>query len=109
MKRPTKIKILGKVYKVRVVTERANGFEEGDYGACDNDSHVIYLIAGRSLGSDQDTLIHELIHAIEFQMGVDGSINKKVSHEHRVQGLATGLLAVLKDNTSLVSYLRSKK
>ena len=108
MKRPERIKVLGKTYKLKVVTEKSPGFEEGDYGACDNDSHVIYLIAGRSLGNDQDTLIHELIHAIEFQMGVDGSINKKVSHEHRVQGLATGLLAVLKDNAGLVAYLRAK-
>ena len=109
MKRPEKLKILGKTYKVVVCTERTEGFEEGDYGACDNDKHVIYLIAGRSLGNDQDTLLHECIHAIEFQMGVDGAIHKKPSNEHRVQALATGLLAVMKDNAGFVSYLRRKK
>lgn len=108
MKRPARIKILGKTYRVRIVTERANGFEDGDYGACDNDSHVISIIAGRSLGNDQDTLLHEIIHAIAFQMGVDGAINKRESEERWVQALATGLLAVMRDNRSLVTYLRSK-
>ena len=108
MKRPTRIKILGKTYKVRVVTERAQGFEDGDYGMCDNDSHVITIIAGRSLGNDQDTLLHEVIHAVAFQMGVDGAINKREGEERWVQALATGLLAVLKDNRGLVTYLRSK-
>ncbi len=107
MKRPERIKILGKTYKVRVVT-RTQDLEEDDYGLCDNDKHVISIVAGRSLGNDQDTLLHEIIHAIEFQMGTDGSINKKPSEEARVQGLAVGLLAVLKDNAGLVSYLRQK-
>ena len=108
MSRPERIRILGKVYRVRVVTERTAGFEEGDYGECDNDKLVISLVAGRSLGNDQDTLMHEVIHAVEFQMGVDGAINKKVSEEQRTQGLATGFLAVLKDNPGFVSYLRKK-
>lgn len=106
IKRPQSIKILGKAYKVRVVTERADGFEAGDYGECDNDKHVITIIAGRSLGNDQDTLLHEIIHAVAFQMGVDGEINKRAQEEKWVQALATGLLAVMKDNPGTVSYLR---
>lgn len=108
MKLPTRLKIVGKTYRVRVITERAEGFEDGDYGECDNDKLVISIVAGRSIGNDQDTLLHEIIHAVEFQMGVDGAIHKKPSAEHRVQALATGLLAFLKDNASAVSYLRSK-
>lgn len=107
-KRPAKVKIVGKVYKVRVVTERAVGFDPGDYGDCDNDNLVIRIVAGRSLENDQDTLLHEIIHAVEFQMGLDGEINKKVSAEQRVQGTATGLLAVMKDNPALVRYLTTK-
>ena len=108
MKRPERIKVLGKVYRVRVVTERAQGFEDGDYGECDNDKHIITLIAGRSLGNDQDTLLHEVIHAVAFQMNVDGAIGKRGNEEQWVQALATGLLAVMKDNPTLVSYLRQK-
>lgn len=108
MKRPASIQILGKTYKVRVVTERAQGFEEGDYGMCDNDAHVISLVAGRSLGNDQDTLVHEVIHAIAFQMGVDGAINKRENEEKWVQALATGWLAVIKANPTLVRYLQAK-
>ena len=106
MRRPLRVKILGKVYRIRVITERAEGFEEGDYGQCDDDKQLISLIAGRSLGNDQDTLLHELIHAICFQMNVADKMGK---HEEAVvQAIATGLLAVLKDNRGLVSYLRSK-
>lgn len=108
MKRPQSIQVLGKTYKVRVVTERAQDFEDGDYGMCDNDAHVISIVAGRSLGNDQDTLLHEIIHAVAFQMGVDGAINKRATEEAWVQGLATGLLAVIKENRGLVSYLRQK-
>ena len=107
-KRPAQVKIVGKVYKVRVVTERADGFEDGDYGDCDNDQLVIRIIAGRSIANDQDTLLHEILHAIEFQMGLDGAINKKVSVEQRIQGTATGLLAVMKDNPALVRFLTRK-
>ncbi len=108
MKRPERIKIIGKVYRVRVVTDGANDFQVGDYGCCDNDSLVLTIVAGRSLGNDQDTLLHEIIHAVAFQMGVDGAINKREGEERWVQALATGLLAVMKDNAGLVSYLRSK-
>lgn len=107
MKRPERISILGKTYRVRVITEKASGFEAGDYGECDNDKHVISIVAGRSLGNDQDTLLHEIIHAIAFQMNVDGEIGRRGSEEQWVQALATGLLAVLKDNPATVSYLRS--
>lgn len=106
--RPKQLRILGKVYKVRVVTERTAGFENGDYGECDNDRHVISIVAGRSLGNDQDTLLHEIIHAVAFQMNVDGAINKRENEEKWVQALATGLLAVVKENPVLITYLRKK-
>lgn len=105
---PKAVKVLGKTYKIRVVTEYTTGFENGDYGECDNDSHVISIVAGRSLGNDQDTLLHEIIHAVAFQMGVDGAINRREKEEKWVQALATGLLAVMKENSSLVTYLRRK-
>lgn len=106
---PKAVKVLGKTYRIRVVTEHTTGFENGDYGECDNDAHVISIVAGRSLGNDQDTLLHEIIHAVAFQMNVDGSINRRAGEERWVQALATGLLAVMKDNAGLVTYLRRKR
>lgn len=108
MKRPERIKVLGQTYRVRVITERAEGFEQGDYGECDADKHLISIIAGRSHGNDQNTLTHEIFHAIAFELDLDGAINKPADNERWIQGLATGWLAVLKDNAGLVSYLRSK-
>ena len=107
-KRPERIKVLGQTYRVRIVTERAEGFEEGDYGQCDADKHVISIVAGRSSGNDQNTLTHEIFHAIAFELNVDGEIGKRGSEEQWIQALATGWLAVLKDNPRLVSYLRSE-
>lgn len=109
MRRPSKLRILGKTYRIRVVTERAQGFENGDYGECNNDHLVITLLAGRSLGNDQDTLLHEVIHAVTFQMNVDGSITKRQGEEQWVQGVATGMLAVLKDNPGFVRYLQQER
>lgn len=99
--------MLGQIYRVRVITERATGFEAGDYGACDSDKKLISIVAGRSLGNDQDTLIHEIFHAVAFEMNVE-DVGTQSSEERWIQAFATGWLAVLKDNPGLVSYLRGK-
>ena len=99
MKRPEKLKILGKRFSVGYVTD---AMSEDLNGECDTDKQLISIRDGQPLESEQDTLLHEVIHAIDEAM----TINMK---EAQVKGSATGLLAVLKDNPALSTYLRRKK
>jgi len=95
--RPTKIRILGKVFKVSY-----EGCPEDLVGQCDTDAQLIYVRDGLPLEQEADTLLHEVIHAIDEAM----DCNMK---ETQVKKIATGLLAVMKDNPRLTSYLKKKK
>lgn len=97
--RPDRLKILGKPFAVRWLTE---GLDNELNGECDSDKQVITVRDGQPLEAEQDTLLHEVCHAI------DEAMDAKLK-EGQVKKLATGLLAVLKDNPRFGSYLRRKK
>lgn len=97
--RPLKLKILGKPFQVKWLTD---GLDPELNGECDSDKQVISVRDGQPLEQEQDTLLHELIH------GIDEAVDARLT-ESQVKRLATALLATLKDNASLVSYLRRKK
>jgi|GEM_PF-3090180 len=46
----------------------------------------------------QDTLLHELTHAVDSEMELDMT-------EHQVRNIATGLLGIMKDNPALCTYI----
>ena len=74
---------------------------EGLLGECDSDKQVITILDQQPLETEQDTLLHEVLHAVDDAMGLK-------MKEAQVKGAATGLLAVLKDNPRLAAYLRRK-
>ena len=96
--RPEKLKILGKPFQIRWLTE---GMDVDLNGECDSDKQAISIRDGQPLEQEQDTLLHEVIHAIDEAMGLK-------MKEAQVKGCATGLLAVLKDNPRFSTYLRRK-
>lgn len=99
MKRPERIRVIGKRFTVQFLT--AAPLDDGLNGECDSDEQQILVRDGQPLESEQDTLLHEVIHAIDEAMGLK-------MKEAQVKGTATGLLAVLKDNPALVGYLRCR-
>ena len=99
MRRPEKLKVLGKPYTVHYVN--GEPLCEDEMGECDDGRQSLYIRDGQPLGNEQDTVLHEIIHAIDEQM----QIRLK---EDQVRRLATGLLAVLKDNPRLATYLKYK-
>ena len=108
MKRPARVRILGKPYKVEFVPIEHVGLRDS---ADDNDPGMgrtsperqeIFIRTGQPLESEQDTVLHEIIHAVDETLGLQ-------MNEYQVTVLATGLLAALKDNPSLRSYLCAKK
>jgi hypothetical protein len=103
--RPSRIKILGKPFTVE---ERKAGHpdlldEKGNAlaGSVFYEQQRISIQEGMALESDQDTLFHEYIHALEEAMDIG-------LRETQVKKLATGMLADLKANPKLVAYLRRK-
>lgn len=86
------VDVLGKRYTVVVKTEMA------DYGECKSDECLIEIGSHQCAAQQRDTLLHEVIHAIEHELDVTVT-------EKAVRMLGTGLLAVLRHNPALAAYL----
>jgi hypothetical protein len=88
---PEKIRILGKSYGVQIV----QGLE--NCGECVDSKQTIRVQAGMPHGLERDTVLHEIIHALDYGMHLSMT-------ERQVSALAAGLVAVLVDNPSLLTY-----
>lgn len=94
---PQEIKIIGKTYRVEPVPEM-----DDDCGACYDSKQLIKISEDLAQELAQDTLLHEVIHAVDFQMHT----NLK---ERQVSALASGLTAVFKENPEFVKYILAGK
>lgn len=100
MKRPEKAEVVGKTYRIQYV--KGQPLAEDDMGECDDENQLISICDGLPLGNEQDTVLHECIHALDKQFGI------KLS-ERQVTRLAPAILAFVKDNAKVISYLKRKK
>lgn len=87
------IDILGKRYAV-VMIER----DAGDYGECIADQCRLEVATYQCEDQRRDTLLHETMHAVDHEMHCALS-------EAQIRRMATGLLAVLRQNPELSQYL----
>ena len=108
MKRPTSVRVMGKKIAVHFVPAGdkllRDSPEDDDPGlgrSCEL-TQVIAVENSQPLGQEQDCVLHEVLHHVEYSMKMDVP-------EEIVEKFATGLLAVLKDNPSLVAYLRARE
>lgn len=105
--RPDAVKILGKRISVSYVPAGDIGLKDSPEdenpgaGRNDPDKQQIFVEDNQPLDTEQDTVLHEIIHILEAYMGIRMS-------ESAVTKLATGLIAVMKDNPRLLSYLKRK-
>ena len=90
--RPDKLDILGKEWSV-IGREKSS-----NYGSCHHAKNEIHINPSQSPSNERDTVLHEIVHALE----TEGQL--KMS-ERQVRILSTLLLAVLRQNPSLVRYL----
>lgn len=67
-------------------------------GLFDRQKKLIQIAAGQTHDDERETILHEILHALEVQM--DAEIP-----EAKLRQLAVGLYAALKDNPKLVKYL----
>ncbi len=98
---PKQLRIIGKRYKVRVVDKVD---EEGSDGESSAASQLISLRddAENSFEYCREVALHEALHAVEHQMRLS------LSEEH-VEGLGTGVLALLRENPAFVRWLMAKE
>ena len=106
--RPHRIRVIGKVITVHYVPtgdvllrDDPEDAHPG-MGRSDTDKQLIAVQEGLPLATEQDTVLHEVLHTVEAFMGLD-------VEEEVIEKLATGLLGVLKDNPKLVTYLRARE
>lgn len=97
--RPKAIKVFGRKYRINYIPEYAG---MTDMGHCDNTLLLINTKEHQLPIEETDTILHEVIHAIDF------TVNTEMT-EHQVRTIATGLLGVLQDNPEFAKYLIEKK
>lgn len=93
---PAELDVFGKLYVVR--NEPPSG---GEAGNCNAETCVIMVTPTHAESAQRDTILHEVVHAVEQELGLKMS-------ERQVAGLATGLLGVMRHNPHLVAYVMGK-
>ena len=90
------IRILGKPYSVSFM------HIQGAIGECDDFAQTIKIDPKVPHELQKDTLLHEVIHAIDY------AVKTKLS-EDQVSALASGLYAVFNDNPNFLEWLNARK
>lgn len=97
-----------KVISVGYRTYGINPLEMADhemtekYGWCDKVNNQIYVYTSNDPMVVADTLLHEVLHAVWFHMGLDD----KHDEEAVVNRLSTGLTTVLYDNPDIIDFVK---
>lgn len=84
----TPLKIIGKTYSFQVVDKVD---EEDSLGECHDVLQRILVRSGQKPDQLMDTILHEVVHAIDYQMHLGMT-------ERQVHAVAAGLTAVFLDN-----------
>lgn len=81
--------------------------EDGDvvYGLSDPDNDRILLDSKLTRANMAETLIHEVLHVIYKNFGIDHA-NRKLAEEEVVTRVSQGLATVIAANPGFASYLR---
>lgn len=108
MKRPAKVKVLGKTIKMHFVPAGHELLRDGPdddmpgLGRSDGLKQFIAVEEGQPLDTEQDCVLHEVMHHVEYAMKLD-------IPEEIIEKLSSGLLAVIKDNPGFLAYLRANE
>lgn len=90
------IDIFGKRYRINEVQRGCGGSRS--LGEANHSSLTIDLASGQAEAQKRDTLLHEVIHGIEYAMHLE-------LEERQVHALAAGLLCVMRANPAFVRWL----
>lgn len=92
MKCPKSVRVIGKDYDIFFYKKLK------DAGYCYNVRQLIKVEKGQAPEAERDTVLHEVIHAIDYAM----QCGLKEKQVHRLAG---GLIQVLRENPAFAAYL----
>lgn len=103
---PDTVTVLGAVVRVlqRRKSEQGLASKVNLVGQYHSDNSTMDLDVDADIGTQRNTMVHELVHAVLYLTGHETSDD---DHEALVMALGTGVLAVLRDNPALVRWLLS--
>lgn len=100
--RPERIKVISKRFTIHYVPEATGELSDEKMGLCDTLNQNIWVQDDLKEDTQRETLLHEILHAISDEMGLNLT-------EEQVAGTAIGVLAVLMDNPSFAKFLLKKE
>lgn len=91
---PTSLRIVGREFEVKMLDEY-----EGQVGGVDHPACTINIKSGQQKLLEADTIVHEALHVLDeiFQLNLT---------ERHVYCLAGGIIALLRDNPTMIDYLK---
>lgn len=92
---PNEFELFAEIWQIRTGTNRSM---PDHLGLCQPDQREILLNPDQTEQSLQQTLLHELLHAIEQKLHLELT-------EHQVDLLALGLLDLFKNNPEMLTIL----
>ena len=98
---PKKVRVGHVIYKVVEKTGGEVISDDGEkcWGTCDYEKREIDIAVETDAVQKRITLLHEIIHAIDWSMGY-------TLQEAEVHGLAIGLFGVLVENPKVAEYIQ---
>lgn len=99
--RPISVRVLGKVFFLNFIPKNDLS-DDGIFGHCNMSKQVINIHDGLTPAEEADTVLHEVIHAIDETIGTELT-------EHQVHHIASGLFGIFQDNPELAAYLAENK
>lgn len=111
---PNKVKIAGQTYTILERAAKEDGtLNDANYGYTLDTGNLIVLDKTMALGKKQQTLLHEVMHAIRMVFDGAKKPTKKDDYEtwehHFIGTFEAGMLAFLKDNPDVVEWLTSEE
>lgn len=102
--RPKSLRIMGKIYQVKYV--EVTPIEHGNLGECDHKKMHIHIMEDQVPVEELDPVIHEVLHAIWYQMSIGEG---PMEEEPLVRRMANGFIQVFLDNPHLLKYMAAMK
>ena len=96
MKRPDKILVLSNWFEIHWLDQAASDATKS-FGTCNTNTQVITISCGMKPTLIADTFLHELIHALCWQMDIPHNLDG-ITEENICRRISTGLTAVWVSN-----------
>jgi hypothetical protein len=105
---PKAMRILGVRYTVAAHAHIEHPEQGLLYGSMEPDTFAISILDLNhvSLERQKQTFLHECLHALLLQAGLDVSFDSTAEEEELVRRLAPALLGLLRDNKAAIAYLQ---